>query len=536
MYPGGKGHIVRHIAMALKNLEKLHDNLYLGVNVGSNVTGKGRKTKDGTHVHKGTGVWTVEIRLQGQRVQRTTKVRYEENSTYNRQKAIQKAYEIFQPYAERVANNLPVTNTFTIQMLADTYLDNVSAMADENDDRKKDGFTPRHRIYGGKSYWGKYSKRRTQDAWRKYVGPWIRSLPNTKGSHGKLIQEWNKRLVDEFDDYIVINAPQLSIETRLKLGTEVNHFTSWLYDKRYINDVFKVARVSRGGVTEARKRMRKEITEKDYIRMINWMKQRYSNEELPLRYRQYNYIFYSWFILCANTGIRPPSGARDHTMIYWRDVKIDDEFAKTPLLARPDEKGHSYEAIIMPRAAKQLRRLRDWYKELGVECEPDSPVFAHPSDQYYTQDKTYEYEQPDGSVKTVHRKSQKAGTYRWRKGEAIRTFKNSWDTMCQELGINPEPIKGYRHPQSERVSPASLRAWFITQRLYATGRLDIEKLARVTGTSVSQIDIRYARLDAALSYDYLTAGGYDDGNADEVYVDGMYLGTKDSQYIKSKKQ
>ena len=190
----------------------------------------------------------------------------------------------------------------------------------------------------------------------------------------------------------------------------------------------------------------------------------------------------------------------------------------------------------MPRAAKQLRRLRTFYEELGIEVKPDGPVFAHPSDQFYTQDKTYEYEQPDGSIKTVHRKSEKSGTYRWRKGEAIRTFKNTWDKMTIELKINPEPIKGHRHAQSERISPASLRAWFITQRLYATGRLDIEKLARVTGTSVSQIDIRYARLDASLSYDYLTAGAYDDGDAEEVYVDGMYLGTKDSKYIKSKKQ
>jgi hypothetical protein len=521
--------------MALKNLEKLHDNLYLGVNVGSGVTGKGRKTKDGTVVHKGNGVWTVEIRLQGQRIQKTTKVKYEEGSTYSRQKALEKAYQIFQPYAERAANNLPVNNTYSIGYLSDKYLDDVDGMAEENEKRKAEGFSPRHRVYGGKSYWTKYSKKRTWDTWRLYITPWIRSLPDTKGMKGKLIQEWNKRLVDEFDDYIVRNFPHLSIETRLKTGVEINLFTSWLYDKRYINDVFKVSRTSRGGVVEQRKRMRKEISEKDYMRMVEWIKDRYTNKHLPLYNRQYNYIFYSWFILCANTGIRPPSGARDHTMIYWRDVKIDGEFEKTPLLARPDEKGHSYEAVIMGRAAKQLRRLREWYKELGLKCTPDCPVFAHPSDQFYSQDKKYEYETPDGRIRTIHRKSEKAGTYRWKKGDPIKNFKNAWDTMCEELGINPPVIKGYRHPQSERVSPASLRAWFITQRLYAKGRLDIEKLARVTGTSVQQIDIRYARLDAARSYDYLTAGGYDDGDAKEIYVDGMYIGTEDSLYIKSNK-
>ena len=49
--------------------------------------------------------------------------------------------------------------------------------------------------------------------------------------------------------------------------------------------------------------------------------------------------------------------------------------------------------------------------------------------------------------------------------------------------------------QSERVSPSSLRAWFITSRLYADERVDILQLARATGTSVGQIEERYARLD-----------------------------------------
>jgi len=49
--------------------------------------------------------------------------------------------------------------------------------------------------------------------------------------------------------------------------------------------------------------------------------------------------------------------------------------------------------------------------------------------------------------------------------------------------------------QSERVSPSSLRAWFITSRLYADERVDTLQLARATGTSVGQIEERYARLD-----------------------------------------
>ena len=86
-----------------------------------------------------------------------------------------------------------------------------------------------------------------------------------------------------------------------------------------------------------------------------------------------------------------------------------------------------------------------------------------------------------------------------------------------EFGTKANPV-----PQSERISPSSLRAWFITQRLYSDKNVKIELLARVTGTSIGQIEARYLRLDMDKNYEHLTAGGYDDGGGDMLFEDGYY--------------
>ena len=519
---------------ALKYKEKLHDNLWIGVQVGKGVKGTGRTTKGGDTVSVGKGVWTAEIRFTGEpRVHKTTKIKYEPESEYSRQQAIKKAYEIFQPFAERAANNIPINAKYTVLHLAEKYLRDIEQQVKENENRIREGYEPTQKIDGGRTYWNEYSEKRTLSAWNNHIWKWVKSLKPSRNEAGKLIQEFTQRDADAFDDWLKKNSPTLSPESRLKYGTEVNHFISWAYEERYINTKFKVARTSRGGVPEARKRMRKEITEDMYTDMMRWIKNRIQDKERPLHYRQYNYLFYSWFILCANTGIRPPSGTRDHTIMYWGDLKIDGDFEKSPLLHRPNEKGHDYEAIIMPRAAKQIRRLKKFYEELGVSTSDEKPVFQHIQDQKFTYSKKYDYERDNGKTATITRESSKYGQYRWRKGDPIKSFKGTWDKMCEEIGANPpRGTSTNRTPQSQRVSPSSLRAWFITQRLYSSGKIEIEKLSRVTGTSINQIEIRYARLDAARSYDVLSAGGYDDGDAEEVYVDGMYIGTKDSKFIR----
>ena len=94
------------------------------------------------------------------------------------------------------------------------------------------------------------------------------------------------------------------------------------------------------------------------------------------------------------------------------------------------------------------------------------------------------------------------------------------------LGYNETGTQDNRVSQSERVSPTSLRAWFITQRLYSSDDVKIEFLARACGTSIGQIEARYLRLDMSRSYEYLSAGTYDAKGKTAQYENGYYIGRK----------
>ena len=116
------------------------------------------------------------------------------------------------------------------------------------------------------------------------------------------------------------------------------------------------------------------------------------------------------------------------------------------------------------------------------------------------------------------------------KGAPIKSFKARFNTMCGTgeggLGYNLSGTQDNRVSQSERVSPTSLRAWFITQRLYSSDDVKIEFLARACGTSIGQIEARYLRLDMSRSFDYLSAGAYDAQGKNAVYENGYYIGRK----------
>ena len=112
-----------------------------------------------------------------------------------------------------------------------------------------------------------------------------------------------------------------------------------------------------------------------------------------------------------------------------------------------------------------------------------------------------------------------------RKGDPIRSFKKRWETMAKLLFDQKSGTPTDRVAQSERISFASLRAWYITQRLYSDSNIRIEQLARVTGTSMGQIEARYFRLDMSQSYDHLTANAYDVTDKKPEYdKEGYYIG------------
>ena len=454
----------------LHNIERLTPNLSIGVQVGL-----------GTLDIESKGVWTARIKFSGQQAKfKTTKVKYGGGNEELKKQAIQRAYELLQPETETYASGGNIHRVHYATRSLKEWEDFVITAVE---DHEKHG--TQTDVEGGRGYWTRTKLIKLQNH-NKYLDAFLKSLQKSP-EEGRRLQSITNREWDTYDIWLQRNTSRLSskrktlsVETRLRLITIARLFLSWCYEKEYIDTVPKIKRPSRGGVKGARERMRREITPEDYTRIIEYTRNKYMEEsDIFEGYRDYQYLFHLWILILANTGIRPPTGRTEHTLMKWEHVEFSDP--ERPLLLRPDEKSHTYAAIIMPNAVTYINELRSFYEEQrDMPCKKSDYLFRH------TRDRKTEL-----------------GSWEVRQGDPIYSFRKQWVNMVEALGLAEKGA-----PQSERVSPSSLRAWFITSRLYADDRVDILQLARATGTSVGQIEERYARLDTRRSYDWLSAGGY----------------------------
>ena len=489
----------------LVNTEKLNDYLYLGVQIGAGVKGTGYSTLTGKKTNIGRGVWTARIKFPKQAVVfRSTGVKYSPDNEANKAEATKKAFDIFTQFSEKASRGQDYAHINYISNLAETYLKYMDESARLNEEALAKGETPSRMILGGKSFWTEAKRKQQSAYWTNYLKDFIEQLPKQhKRDAGAVIENLDPRDLDKLDEFIISINPRLAIETRLKIITEFRHFLHWCYDRRLIDSIHNIKRPQRGGTKGARQRMRKEITPDMYLEMVKYTRERYTGENIPKSEKDYAYIFHLWFLIMANCGIRVPTSGTEHTMVRWEHLKKRTFKGKPQwTLERPSEKGHTYEAIILEPAYEYWTALETFYKNLGMDTKKGY-VFAHPHNEY-----------------------KKDETLRLEKGTPIRSFKSRWEKMCSDLGYNESGTMDNKVSQSERVSPTSLRAWFITQRLYSSDDIKIELLARVTGTSIGQIEARYLRLDMARSYEYLSAGAYDSKGKEAVYEDGYYVGRK----------
>lgn len=475
----------------LHHIQKLTDNLAIGVQVGQ---GSGAQ-----------GVWTARIKFpKNNAIYRTTHVKHDPGSSTIQRIAERRAFEILSSYADKYSKGHILDSPNYIRTLVDgtrysnrvnvmedePYLDQMATWGKANDDRVKDGQKPIYKYPGGRGFIT-FKKSQVMVAyWRKYLMPFVKAKPLPKTQSATSLEDMTKRDWDKLDEYLSVNEPQLSLATRLHIITEARHFLHWAYDKGFIDDVPSIKRPHRGGVRGARETMRREITPDDYLRMMKHTREMYLDASRNRHDRDYSFLFHLWILIIANTGIRPPTNGVPHTMLKWEDVNLDTTDKLKPTLARTDEKGHAYEAIIMPQSVRYWEEIKKFYQSKEMDTDKGY-VFRH------------WYDNPP----------------LWRREQHIKSFNTQWNNMTKKLDLAP-----VNAPQSQRVSPSSLRAWFITQRFYSDKTINILELARAVGSSVGQLEQRYVRLDMAKSYDHLTAGGWDSKDKEPIYIDGYYAG------------
>jgi len=524
----------------LLHQDKLNEFLSMGVQVGAGVKGTGYKTQDGDATNKGQGVWTIRIKFPKQAVvYRTTGVKYSPDDAGGKREASKIAYTIFGAYSDKFYRGVDYTRINYIVNVADrymVYLDECSTLNEASIERGDT--TPPRKIIGGKSYWTEKKVKGARAIWSTYLDSFIKQLPKqNKTDPSPIIENVDPRDLDKLDEYIIQVNPKLAIETRLKVITEFRHFLHWCYEERITDRVHQIKRPQRGGNTGARARMRKEITPEMYLEMVDYTRARYTGDNIPKSERDYAYLFHLWFLIMANCGIRVPTSGLDHTLIRWEHLKKTSYNGKTQWTLKRKEKLHEYEAIILEPAHEYWSALESFYEERGINTK-SGIVFVHPYTEYkMTKWNEREVDKDGNGIKddkgrqkyTVKKATDYDAIY-IEKGSPIKSFKARWETMCGHgtggLGYNRSGTPLDRVPQSERVSPGSIRAWFITQRLYSSDDIKIELLARVVGSSIGQIEARYLRLDMNKSYEYLSAGAYDAKGKTAQYKNGYYVGRK----------
>lgn len=524
---------------SLINSEKLNNYMVLGVQVGKLNKGTGYAKLDGTTTNKGLGVWTVRIKFPKQSaIVRTTGVKYSGGEDINgKREASRIAFDIFSTFSERAARGLDVARVNYIHICVENYKKYIDESVDLNEAVQGNGTKPR-KILGGKSFWTRKIASQAKGIWSNYLDEFLLTLPKrSKTDPSPILEQVDPRDLDTLDNFVVTKKPQLSIESRLKVITEMRHFLHWAYKERIIDRVHAIARPERGGNTGARERMRKEITPDMYREMVLYSRKRYMGNDIPQTEKDYAYIFHLWFLIMANCGIRVPSGGVDTTLVRWEHLKKTNYQGQEQWTLKRKEKNIPYEAIILPPAYEYWTALEKFYKSLGMQTKKGY-VFAHPHTEYKTlRTNVPQYDDRgnllrDENNKIIYKikKTLDPDNLNKEKGAPIKSFKARFNTMCGTgeggLGYNLSGTQDNRVSQSERVSPTSLRAWFITQRLYSSDDVKIEFLARACGTSIGQIEARYLRLDMSRSFDYLSAGAYDAQGKNAVYENGYYIGRK----------
>ena len=463
----------------LLHMERLTPNLTIGVQ---------KALAEG-----GDGVWTSRIRFTGWSTYKykTTKVPYDPTDKDNKTEAQQIAFSHLREAEDDHEKGLiSGGKSDRISKVAEAYLEQAYEQGEANDARTRSGKNPVYPVEGGRGYWSVDRYKKLQPIFLKHLYPFFRSLGNPK------IHTIANRQLDTLDKFMLDQNADLSPSQRLKVITELRHVYRYAKAQGFVDDVPSIKRPK----AETKERKRPKVTEEMYLEMVRTTRSWYLAKDANPEYRDYHYLFHLWILILANTGIRPPTGNTEHTRIRWRDLDIDkrEDGKIIATLKRPNEKAHSYEAIVMPRSIRYWEALKDFQIKHGIYDAENGYVFAHPRDSI-----------------------NKYGETRWKAGDPIKSFRGAWRRLLRDMGLTPE--KGA--PQSERIVPYSLRHFFITQRLLSDDSVRIEELAYATGTSVQMIMDIYYELDIKKRYDSLTHGGYSEDDGEPLIIDGYYAGT-----------
>jgi len=378
-------------------------------------------------------------------------------------RAIGKAKALYDEIQGRVNADLSIEK-LTIPKLCELFLKDGIAGVKVNEDSGSEIA----RIDGGRGAWTKQNLSQFTIAVNDHILPFF----SKRDIATKEIVHITQRDIDNWIRWRLENFPDEAPGTFAKRNITIRHIfkLAQRMGERFvppqITDIPK----------EIRKRRRKEISEDQYIELLQHVrditnKENVYGEKLWGRNQKYAYLFYAWLESINHTGIRPWTTLKNAIKMEHIQKGVDRDGAETLTLERY-EKNHAYVAIASPYWKRSLDRLEIFYKAFGITNDREY-LFVHP--------------ESDKGNKVV-------------KGEPIINFRRQWTTAMSHLGWNEKGA-----PQSERVAPYGIRHRFAGRKLIEQQTPPVE-LAMIMGTSLAMISEIYTHYSATANYARLTKG------------------------------
>ena len=410
--------------------------------------------KIGVNAH---GVWCARIYSYDPSTKKdstqspSTKIKYEEGNRKNKNAARNKAVAMAAEIAPLIGKTLNPFKKHIIKDIAQEWTDLVSKLAEENEALKSKGKQPKHEVYGGKpnKFW---TANRIETVKRNndYLAEFWATLP-----HQDIKKITNKDL-DGLNEWA--KGKDWSASQIIKLITQTRMVWRYARDKDFVDFIPSPRRPSEDLKALSRRKLKQE----EYEKMVEYTRERYQQPKLSDRARDSYLQFHCWLLICASTGIRPPSGEKNAIRYKYYSVNKKKGNKETRFLVRPDEKElPEYTAMVMPSGFKAFDMLEELYKSRAMW--PTEFVFAH-----------------------THSKKATANSAGYEVGDPILCYKKQWAHLLANTGLATKETA-----QNKRLAPYSLRGYFITRRMEQHHILRTSTIADITGTSERMINQTY---------------------------------------------
>jgi hypothetical protein len=423
--------------------------------------------------------WQARIYWKQQRKYdwHSLKLEYRDNKD-NLIEARRKARKVYKSFIDRVMLNLHPKQDLTVERVVGDFLAEAEGLAGSNEANIQKGLEPRFKLVGKGTKPITLTRFLEIDQLTKtYVQPyfednslWTRNIRTIQQRELVGYANWinQTRFLSEYGREIQVSP------SRINKGITVIRLI-WEYSMRkgFVDWVPNIDRPD----ANLEKRSRKVLDEPTYFKIVKQARLDSEKEINHEYHRDLSEQFYIWIKFLSWSGVRPSSGWTDRTLLRWSDIEIINEGTDSELwFINRTEKTQDFgddpaKYIIQKPVIPDLKRLKLLYKERGIS-DPEF-IFCHT----------------------------KNGARGAAQGEVIKSFRRQWENLLTQIGI-PNPKHA---PQSERLSPYSIRGFYITMRL-RYGKMNIDQIASACNTSAAMVRRIYRDWDIEQETESLTKG------------------------------